>query len=395
MLVSCQREAGPATVTAAPTATPSVRVNEVAASIAPGVKLDPKDPATCEPCHGAVVTEWRESLHSRSHHSKDALYAALRALRLEKQGPAVAAACAGCHNPADVVDHDSKAAAVGVGCATCHQLDGVHLEGGKKGVAALVPASVLRFRGPHTILDGTSPVHGTGAALPALEDGTTLCLACHGEEKTPSGLATCSTGPEHASAPGAGSCASCHMKEVDGPSGAVSKRDKHRSHRFVGPAQGQRLGEVGILEEAVALTGRFDGNRVITTLENRSAHAFPTGFPARLVMLELRALDAAGKELARNIRSDPMKEHPEAVLGRAYVDRAGKPALAPFADKLARDSRLRPAETRTIAYAVPTDTRRVELRLRYFLLAPPAAKLLGYAGPETKPVTLAPRVLER
>lgn len=371
-----------------------VKVNEVAAALAPGLTLDPNDAATCEPCHAAVVGEWRESLHARAHHAKDPLYAAVRAARIEKQGPHIPNACAQCHNTRDPVDHESKAAQAGVTCATCHQLDGVHP--GQKGLAALKVGPEKRFRGPHDVADGTAPLHASGPALEALKDGTTLCLACHGEEQNPAGVPTCTTGPEYVASKETKSCTSCHMKEVEGASGAVvTTRTTHRSHHFAGPHQQQRLGTPGMLEEAVGLTGRFEGEKVIAKLENRSAHGFPTGFPARMALLEVRALDASGKELARNITADPMKEHPEAVFNRGYVDAGGKPSLAPFAAKQVRDNRLKPAETREVSFAVPALTAKAELRIKFFLLAPFAAKQLDYTGPETKPVVLAPVVVVR
>ncbi|MFZ5442437.1 MAG: multiheme c-type cytochrome [Myxococcota bacterium] len=373
-----------------------VKVNEVAAALAPGITLDPNDPATCEACHTAVVGEWRESLHARAHHSKDPLYGALRTLRLEKQGPHIPGECASCHNPRDPKDHESVAAQGGVTCAVCHQLDAVHLADGKKGVQTFVIGPEKRFRGVHDIADGTAPLHASGPALPELQDGTTLCLACHGEEKNAAGVPTCTTGPEYVASKETKSCAACHMKETEGASGpVVTTRTTHRSHRFLGPHQQHRLATSGMLEEAVGLTGRFDGDKVVAKLENRSAHGFPTGFPARMALLEVRALDAGGKVLAQNITQDPMKEHPEAVFNRGYVDAEGKPSLAPFSAKLVRDNRLKPAETREVAFAVPPQTVKAELRLKFFLLAPFAAKQLAYTGPETKPVVLAPVVVAR
>jgi hypothetical protein len=376
------------------TAPPPVKVNEIAAALAPAIVLDTNDPATCEPCHGAVVAEFRESLHARAHHTKDPLYAAVRQLRTQKQGPHIPDACAQCHNPRDPVDHESKAAQAGVTCATCHQLDGVHA--GKKGLAALQVGPQKRFRGVHDIADGTAPLHASGPALQELVDGTSLCLACHAEEQNPAGVPTCTTGPEYAASNETKSCTACHMKEVEGASGAViTTRNSHRSHRFMGPHQQQRLATPGLLEEAVGLSGRFDGDQLVATLVNRSAHAFPTGFPARMALLEVRALDAAGKELARNVSTDPLKEHPQAVFNRGFVDAEGKPALAPLAVKQVRDNRLKPAETREVSFGVPAQTAKVELRLKYFLLAPFAAKQLEYAGPETKPVVLEPVLVVR
>ncbi len=255
------RSTHPAPPPTTPAAPAVVKVNEVAAALAPGLTLDANDPATCEACHAAVVSEWKESLHARAHHSKDPLYAAVRALRTEKQGPHIPGACAQCHNTRDPVDHESKAAQAGVTCATCHQLEGVHP--GRKGLAGLMVGPEKRFRGPHDIADGTSPLHANGPALDALKDGTTLCLACHGEEQNPAGVPTCTTGPEYVVSKETKSCTSCHMKELEGRSGAViTTRTTHRSHHFAGPYQQQRLASPGMLEEAVGLTGRLDDEPV-------------------------------------------------------------------------------------------------------------------------------------
>lgn len=394
MTASCTdppREGGATSGSAASTS--AVVVNEVALALAANVKLDAEDPATCEACHGAVVAEWRESQHSRAHHASDGVYGALRALRTAKQGAAIPNKCATCHNPRAPEEHETPAAKTGVSCATCHQIDGVHLENGAKGVAALVPGPALR--GPHDIPDGTSPVHATGSALTALTDGRTVCLACHGEEKNPAGVVTCATGVEHAAGGDAKPCASCHMDDVTGPSGAVSTRASHKSHRFRGPLLAARAGQPGILAEAIALSGAFEGEHFVAKLENRSGHAFPTGFPGRVAMLELRGLDDGGATIFENLADDPMKDHPEAVFNRAFVGADDKPAIAAFATREVRDTRLKPGETRAITVELPAAVHSVELRLRFVLVPKPLASALGYDGPETKPIRLAPVTIVR
>jgi hypothetical protein len=393
-LLSCATHPAPARGQAAEAgpAKPPVKVNALAAT---GLALDADDPATCAPCHTAVVAEWQESLHSRAHHSKDPLYAAMRTLRIAKQGPDIPKRCAACHNPRDEQDHDSRAAQTGVSCSTCHQLDGVHLGDERRGTAALLKGRDKVFRAAHDLPDGVSPLHGTGPAVPALVDGKSLCLACHGEEKNPAGLSTCSTGIEHASLKDTPSCTHCHMPVMEGPSGPVSSRSTHRSHRFPGPHQAQRLGEPGLIAEAVKLTGRFEGRKLVARLENVSGHAFPTGFPARTVVLEIKAFDAQGAEVYRNVKTEPMKEHPEAVLNRAFVDAEGKPALAPFATKEVRDTRLMAGEVREVPVEVPEKAVKAELALRFFLAPPSLLKAVDYSGPEAKPVVLAPLVVTR
>jgi hypothetical protein len=369
-------------------APPNLRAQEIAADLAKaGVVVKPDDPQTCASCHPVIVAEWQESMHSRAHHDLDPLYGGMRSFRMSKEGPGLAEKCGNCHNPRDVAAPDSPVAHTGVSCATCHNLAEVHPDKANPGAKALVRGPEGMLRGVHDLLPGASPVHGTGPALPALADGRTICLACHGQESNKAGVKTCETGLEMEKAHDMRSCTSCHMPEIAAPNGPVSPRSTHRSHAFVGPHRAYLQKDLGILRDAVSLAGRFDGERAVFTLENKSAHAFPTGFPARMATLVVRGLDASGAEVFRNIREEPMKDHPEAVLNKVYHDAEGKPALAPYGVKLARDSRLGPAEKREIAVAVPAAVVKVEATLKLWLIAGQAAKTLGVAAlPEARPV---------
>jgi hypothetical protein len=114
-----------------------------------------------------------------------------------------------------------------------------------------------------------------------------------------------------------------------------------------------------------------------------------------MAVVVLRALGADGEEVGRNVTSDAMKEHPEAVLNQGFVGDDGKPALAAFATKKVRDTRLKPDEKREIRWTVPPKTDRVELRLRFFLVTPAMAKAIGHEGPESSPIELPPVVVKR
>ncbi len=109
------------------------------------------------------------------------------------------------------------------------------------------------------------------------------------------------------------------MDEVAGPSGSAATRSTHRSHRFRGPQLALRSGEPGILAEAVELSGVFEGRRFVAAVSNRSGHAFPTGFPGRMALLELRGIDGGGREIYRNVSNEPMKQHPDAVFNMGFV----------------------------------------------------------------------------
>lgn len=368
-------------------ATPPASAPLVAAPVVPD------DPQTCAACHGAIVAEYTESMHAQAHHAADPIYGAMRSLRLGKEGPQLSAACARCHTPRDLADAESAVAKTGVGCATCHNLASVELSAELRGVEALRFDAPGMLRGPHDVPAGKAVVHGTGPAQPALVDGKTVCLACHGEERNPQGLPTCTTGVEHGD--DERSCTSCHMPEVAAPSGVVSTRATHRSHAFLGPHRAWHGGEIAWLAEHLTVSGRFEQQRVVALIDNRAAHGFPTGFPARLAMLAMTGFDAGGARVWSNFDKDPIKDHPEAVFGKAYVDAEGKPTLAPYATKMVRDHRVQRLEKRELANAVPAAVVRVELELKLWLVAPPAAQKLGLSGPLTEPRVLAKATVVR
>lgn len=358
-----------------------------AAPVAAAPPIDPDDPQACAACHGAIVAEYVESMHSRAHHAADPIYGALRSFRLGKEGPQLSAACARCHTPRDLAQAESAVAKTGVGCATCHNLAAVELSAAARGVEALRFEAPGMLRGPHDVPAGKAVVHGTGPAQPALADGKTVCLACHGEERNAQGVATCSTGIEHGD--DERTCTSCHMPQVAAPSGIASVRTTHRSHAFVGVHRAWQSGDLSWLAEHLTVSGRFEPQRLVAVIDHRASHSFPTGFPARLAMLAMTGFDASGARVWSNFDKDPLKEHPEAVFGKAYVDAEGKPTLAPYAAALARDHRVQGLEKRELAIPVPASVVRVELELRLWLVAPPAAQKLGLTGSLTEPRVLA------
>lgn len=348
--------------------------------------VDPTNPASCEACHHAVVKEWRESMHARAHQDHDPIFGAVRALRMKKQGAHIAKGCAKCHSPMSPEAPESAPGRNGVGCATCHATLEVRRGEGREGADALVKAEDGILRGPHDLPAGAAPLHGTGPAASFLTDGQTICLACHDVHSNPQGVAACTTGPEYAVRKGSKTCTECHMPWVEGPSGHVSSRRGHRSHAFLGPHRAWYQGELGVLEDAVALTGQLDDDGLAVRVENLSSHGFPSGFPGRLAILEARGLNADGATIWRSFTSDPRTESPESMFDKVYVDLNGKPTMTPFADRLERDNRLRPDETRTLRFDVPSQVVKAEVALRFYLAPPRLFETLGLEGqPEALP----------
>lgn len=358
------------------------------------LEVDLDDPSTCASCHAAVVAEWQTSMHAHAHHTQDPIYAALRGLRMERQGAAIANECGSCHHPRAATEPDAPLAAHGVSCRSCHGVDEVRAGAGH---AALTWAEGRLLRGPHDLPPDASPAHATGPAAAHLTDGRTLCNTCHREAHNPAGIPTCNTGNELAQSDPTATCTGCHMPAVDGASGAVGGRSSHRSHGFLGPHAAWR-GDDALLRSAVTLSAVLEGRTLVVTLRNRSGHAFPSGFPGRLAVLQAVAKAADGSEVWRAWRESP-SETPSLMLRQVFLDAAGQPTMAPFATALGPDSRLTPDETRTLRIELPPEARTaasVDVSLRFFLIAPTAAQALGLANtPEATPRLVAETTVTR
>ena len=347
------------------------RAVELAKAIERPLNLDA--PSQCAVCHATVAAEWSESMHSQAHQEYDSIYAAMRRFRLAK-GHDIEGKCETCHSPRGAKGPVAK---TGVSCAACHNIEAVHTSDLALGNKLIEYDPGDTMRSARNVESSRSPVHGTGAAHPALADGTTLCLACHANHNNPAGVPVCTTGSELEASSTRGTCASCHMPEVEGPSGAVSNRATHRSHKFLGPHRAYLQDDPSQLAAAVTMTLSRSGSKATVELANQSGHGFPSGFPGRIVVLRLEGRNADGHIVWRNFKSIPTKESPQSVLHKIYLDADGTPTLPPMATKLGRDSRLKPDETRTIQFDVPIRVKTLDASLHYSLLPAAAAKAIG------------------
>jgi hypothetical protein len=361
--------------------------------------LDIDDPQLCSACHQAVYAEWTESMHSRAHHQHDPIYGNMRTLRVSVQGEGIAPRCARCHTPrsADAPDATGTPAADhGVSCAACHNVTSVHPGQGREGVDALAYAGGTMLRAARDVPPNPASPHATGAALPELADGETLCLACHDATRTPGGAPACTTGPEYAASASGQTCVDCHMPTEPGPVGVFGRQEEHASHRFLGPHRAWYQDDPSLLRDAIALEGRFEGGTLVVGLENRSAHGFPSGFPGRQAFVHVTGQDASGAIVWENFRDDPMREDPAAVLNKVYRDEAERPSPAAFSASLARDNRLRPDERRELRWAVPRSVVRARVRVTFRLLPQGLARRLELTeAVEAEPREIAALAIER
>lgn len=366
---------GLAACTPAPTPKEAPQADKSTAE-APKPGVDPLDPNSCKSCHGSIFEEWSGSMHALAHQSKDPIFAGLRKIRLKKEGEGIAKACANCHYPR-AKDFEGPIATAGLGCTSCHSIKTLH-PAPKMGGAAAEFYADNTLLGPHDTKD--NPAHKGGPAPSFMTDSQPLCLSCHGEVKNKAKLSACSTGPEHAATEGAKSCVSCHMPQVEGPGVFSSARKTHASHKLFGPRAAWADKSYAMADRGLKLSMTLKRRNLKVSLQNTSGHAFPTGFPGRMVILKLVGLDRAGKPVWTNFEKNPMKESPESVLNKVYVGKDDKPILPPYAVKLKRDSRLKPGETRALSFKVPSKVRTVKAKALFRLVPPPVVKPFGLEG---------------
>lgn len=238
------------------------------------------------------------------------------------------------------------------------------------------------MRGANDVVAGATHAHGTGRAHPALADGTSVCMTCHAALDSPTGLSMCATGAEHSALEGDAqqSCGSCHMPRVAGAPTLHSPKQDHASHAFFGPHRAWYQDDPAFVATAIDLTATHAGGRLRVEVANKSGHSFPTGFPGRMAIITCVGRDGTGAEIWN---CEPR------MLGKVYVDADGKPTLAPYAEKLASDTRIGPGGTDAFEVDTPTEVADVDVIVALRLVPPPLAEKLSLAdAPEgaAKPI---------
>lgn len=201
----------------------------------------------CVTCHAEIGAEWRASMHAIAY--EDPVFK--KAFSIEPLG-----FCRNCHAPEGDPDVglSDEAAALGVGCVTCH------VEGDE----------IFSAKGS----PGKEGVHAT--TKDARRATADACAGCH-EFDFPEqpGKFMQGTVSEHAASKFAKtSCADCHMP----------KNGKHLDHTF------RVAGDAQMIRSAVKVTAARPSPDVVSLMlvADRVGHDFPTGDMFR--RLELRAV---------------------------------------------------------------------------------------------------------
>jgi len=221
--------------------------------IADGVRGDElADVATCERCHADVVEQWRGSAHAWASFNNPIYRASIERYQ-EQLGRERSRFCAGCHDPALLVDgaidlpvaaEDPRAHA-GVTCMTCHGIDTALPDGNGSYHLARSTPHLPNVDDPTSIAR-----HRRDVTSPALRSGE-ACGSCHRSflnEATghPAHIAGADDlGPWQTSAYAgharrvdravpAQDCVDCHMPPEPAHRDAAATAGKITSHRFLG-----------------------------------------------------------------------------------------------------------------------------------------------------------------
>jgi hypothetical protein len=231
----------------------------------------------CADCHAEIAREWAGSFHALSQN--DPAYQ--RAFALEPLP-----FCQGCHAPETdpFAPVPEAAAAVGVGCVTCHVV-GEHV------LAA--PKTEFSRPAPH----GLTRAPEFASAL--------ACGGCHEfafpDQVVRGGVELMqSTLQEHAASPEREqSCASCHMPSVGEGAG------RHKSHVFAGGH------DEALVKGALQVSAERRSDTEVTLLlrPDRVGHAFPTGdlfrrleVSAEVTGTEYQVLSSSQRYLTRHFK---------------------------------------------------------------------------------------------
>jgi hypothetical protein len=319
----------------------------------------------CATCHKTIYTYWSESAHAQSLAKasyRDALAAALGDAA-DKE--AVRRGCVWCHAPTALTtgDYELKQAITSeaVTCDFCHTVADVDLD--KTGPPfRLEPGKVKR--GPFQYLK--SPAHDTEYS-PLHKSSPLLCAACH-EHRNAQGVAVLSTYSEWKDSPYPARgmpCQECHMPLVPGEAASAGVGETLRRinlHRMVGGsgyAQIRRGLELRI--ESLMRSGASADVQVVVS-NVRVGHAVPGGLSTKAIVLAVGVDTGSGELLHRRERV-----YRRELLGQGGQALASVPDLFLRAASVGNDTRLKPQESRTERFTVPTPegSKAIVVRLEY------------------------------
>jgi hypothetical protein len=343
--------------------------------------------STCGSCHNKIFKQWSGSMHANSTALKDPIHGSFYKMLMGsptqegvKSKKGKFPVCLQCHAPNAARDKKTKLDAMpayseGINCVACHTMK--KAKGPKANSqlgAKAYEFSKSALQGPNGSFSGSKPVKAPGGsgsmvnpfpheARSNLFRSSDLCLGCHETRNNGKGVPVCATGPEVVKSGNTVTCQSCHMPVVNG----VVDHSMAGGHH---PAMVKR----GVIF-AIQAKSNKSGVKATLNIKNTLAHNLPTGAPFRNMFIKVTAFNAQGQPVWSNYKKSPFKEDKKSIFMLHLIGKNGKPAPPPKATGIAKDSRLKPGESRNIVYNIPVKGAvKVRAELYYDLLLPPFKK---------------------
>lgn len=317
----------------------------------------------CRGCHMEIYRQWLKSGHSESF--TDPLFReCLQGVVQRSSGQG--GQCFFCHSPTATVPESSLRACQtvreGVTCDFCHTVKAARIS---EGFPRYLNAPGAK-RGP---MQGEMSMHHPMYRSPLILESK-LCAGCH-EFTNRHGVGILTTGTEwKRSVYGANgtTCQECHLPRDSEDIGLLMKQVSYQgppNHRMREPTG------TGRLKDAFTLMGYLFIKRqrayVEVELSNeKGGHMLPTGMPSHRIVLVTKLVGETGNLLGLR----------ELYFERVLGDERGNVLRYPDemisrGEKVLRDSRIGPKETRTLGLVFPLLTKQenlyAELQLLYEL----------------------------
>ncbi len=347
------------------------------------------DSSNCKSCHLPIVNQWKHSYHAKSHYNSNPYFKASIDYvhrKTRKSLNAVKVQCAVCHNPRIAVTStdinyeidsvmkldkgsavnkavNSTVLAEGINCLVCHNVDAINesLPASQRGIHRLKWNPVGTMSGPFG--DAKSPYHKTQKRK-FFDDPKELCMVCHANDRSVSGLVFTNTQSEYGSHKK--QCADCHMSpKKPGVASTLAidhgkaKKRMVREHLFVGAH------DDAMWEDALRIRGKQVGTNLAITIENDNPHNIPTGFGARALVVDV--VYKSGSSVLEK-KSFELTQH--------YTDKRGKITIPHLAVKVTADMSIPANGERTFSVAIPKGAGIAIITLSYRLINDEVAKLL-------------------
>jgi hypothetical protein len=352
----------------------------------------------CIGCHQEQGKDWKTSLHSKSHMTKNPLY--LKTLEYIEAKKFIykevqSLRCGKCHNPrmdtkdADISyslsraygfeNEESKKVSEalkdstsqdGISCIICHNVEKIEYKAGDTNTSNPHKKThrnsgfqALKF-GPNDVMVGPfeesyrTTYHKMKQVPHFQEEVNKLCFACHYSSQNDKNIPLYETGIEYERSQSTEKCVECHMGKqeiniiapnVKGSTPATPRPT--RRHLFAGVRNSD------IVKQSLKISLENKSGFLHVLLENITPHKVPTGFSGREI--EIEVLYKKNNQIIKKVTKK---------LNTLYLDRHGRETISYIADELKSDDRLDLNEKREYTIQNVDGATQVEVNFWYRLI---------------------------